>query len=98
MQGILFAHPVSPHSSIKYSPFMLMCKRESVLLIDVNLNLGKDERKGRKNREGDGDEGQSFDLDFFDGIFSSVTKVRTTIANDLANNIKDAQKKTKTIF
>ena len=92
MQGILFAHPVSPHSSIKYSPFMLMCNRESVLPIDVNLNLGKDER------EGDGDEGQSFDLDFFDGIFSSVTKVRTTIANDLANNIKDAQKKTKTIF
>ena len=98
MQGILFAHPVSPHSSTKHSPFMLMCNRESVLPIHVNLNLGKDESRGRKNREGDGDEGQSFDLVFFDGIFSSVTKVQTTIAIDLANNIKDAQKKTKTIF
>ena len=54
-------------------------------------NLDKDESKEQENREGDGDEEQLFDLDFFDAIISSVTKVPTTIADDLADNIKDAQ-------
>ena len=56
-----------------------------------NYNLDKDESKQQENREGDGDEEQLFDLDFFDAIISSVTKVPTTIADDLADNIKDAQ-------
>ena len=54
-------------------------------------NLDKDESKEQENREGNGDEEQLFDLDFFDAIISSVTKVPTTIADDLADNIKDAQ-------
>ena len=45
----LFAHRVSPHSSIKYSPFMLMYNREPVLPIDVKHNLDKDESKEREN-------------------------------------------------
>ena len=95
IEGILFAHRVSRHSSTKYSPFMLMYSREPVLQIDVRHNLDKDENKEPENREGDGDEEQPFDLDFFDAIFSSATKVRTTIADDAADNIKAAQKKQK---
>ena len=86
IEGILFAHRVSRHSSTKYSPFMLMYNREPVLPIDVKHNLDKDESKERENREGDGDEEQPFDLNFFDSIFSSATKVRTTIADDAADN------------
>ena len=63
MEWILFALCVSPHFSIKYSPFMLMCNRESVLPIDLNHNLDKDESKERENREGDGDEEQPFALE-----------------------------------
>jgi len=91
IEGILFAHRVSRHSSTKYSPFMLMYNREPVLPIDVKHNLDKDENKERENREGDADREQPFDLDFFDAIFSSATKV----ADDAAENIKAAQKKQK---
>ena len=79
IEGIFFAHRVSI----------------SVLPIDVKHNLDKDESKEWENREGDGDEEQPFNLDFFDAIFSSATKVRTTIADDAAHNIKAAQKKQK---
>ena len=68
---------------------MLMYNREPVLPIDVNHNLNKDENKG------DVDEEKPFDLNFFDAIFSSATKVQTTIVNDAADNIIAAQKKQK---
>ena len=74
---------------------MLMYNREPVLQIDVKHNLDKDENKERENREGDGDEEQPFDVDFFDAIFSSATKVRITIADDTADNMKATQKKQK---
>ena len=72
-----------------------MYNREPVLPIDVKHNLDKDESKERENI-GNGDEEQPFDLNFFDAIFSSATKVQTTISDDAADNIKAAQKKTKT--
>ena len=75
---------------------MLMYNREPILPIDVKRKLDKDENKERENREGDGDERQPFDLDFFDAIFSSATKVQTTTTDDATDNIKAAQKKTKT--
>ena len=94
IEKILFAHSGSRHFSTKYSPFMLMYNREPVLPIDVKHNLDKDESKERENI-GDGDEEQPFDLNFFDAIFSSATKVQTTISDDAADNIKAAQKKNK---
>ena len=95
IEGILFAHRVSRHSSTRYSPFMLMFNREPVLPIDVKHNLDKNESKERENRQGDGDEEQPFDLDSFDAIFSSATKARTKIADNVADNFKAAQKKQK---
>ena len=63
----------------------------------INLKhiLDKDESEERENREGYEDEEQPLDLDFFDAIFSSATKVRGTIADDAAGNIKAAQKTQK---
>ena len=75
---------------------MLMYNRKPVLPIDVNHNLNKDENKEGVKREGDVDEEKPFDLNFFDAIFSSATKVRTTIMNDAADSIIAAQKKPKT--
>ena len=74
---------------------MLVYNHETIFPIDVKHNFDKDEIKERENREGDGDEERPFDIDFFDAIFSSVTKVRTTIADNAADNIKGAQKKQK---
>ena len=69
IEGIIFAHRISRHSSTKYSPFMLMYNHEPVLAIDVKHNLDKDESKERENREGDGDEEELFNINFFDAIF-----------------------------
>ena len=95
IEGILFAHRSIRYSSTKYSLFMLMYNHEPVFPVGVKHNLDKDKSKERKNRERDGDEEQPFDLDFFDATFSSATKVRTTIADDAADNIKAAHKKQK---
>ena len=74
---------------------MLMYNHEPVLVIDVKHNLDKDESKERENREGDGDEEELFNINFFDAIFSSAMKVRTTMVDDAPENIKAAQKKKK---
>ena len=42
IEGILFAHRVSRHSSTKYSPFMMMYNRDPVLPIDVKHNLDRE--------------------------------------------------------
>ena len=93
IEGILFPRRVSQRSSANYSPFMLMYNREPVFPINVKHNLNKDESKEPENREGEVDEEQPFDLDFFDVLFSSATKIRPTIVDDAADNIKAAQKK-----
>ena len=42
------------------------------------------------------DENQEpFDLEYFDAVFKSATKVRTSIKDDAAENMKAAQKKQK---
>ena len=74
IEGILFVYRVSQHSSTKYSPFMLMYNREPVLPVGVKHNLDKDESRERENREGDGDEEQSFDLNFFMSSFHQRRK------------------------
>ena len=43
MEGVLFAHRVSKHSSTKYSPFKLLYNREPVLPIDVKYRLSSTE-------------------------------------------------------
>ena len=75
---------------------MLMYNGEPVLPVGVKHNLDKDESKEQENR-GDGDEEQSFDLNFFNVIISSATKVRTTIAYNAADNIKAADKGVATL-
>lgn len=39
IEGDLFAHRASKHSSTKFSPCLLMCNLEPTLLIDVNKSL-----------------------------------------------------------
>ena len=52
---------------------MLMYNREPVLPIDMKHNLDKDESNKLEHREGDGNNEQPFNLDFFDAIFSLAT-------------------------
>ena len=87
IEGILFAYRVSRHSSTKYSPFMMLYNREPILPIDVKHNLDR-EKEGEIEDENQ----EPFDLEYFDAVFKSATKVRTLIKDDVAENIKAAQK------
>ena len=90
IEGILFAHRVSLHSSTKYSPFMMLYNREPVLPIDVKHNVNR-EKEGEIDHENQ----EAFDLEYFDAAFKSATKIITSIKDDAVENIKAAQKNQK---
>ena len=69
---------------------MMLYNREPVLPIDVKHNLDR-EKEGEIEDENQ----ELFDLEYFDAVFKSATKVRTSIKDDSAENIKDEQKKQK---
>ena len=90
IEGILLDHRVCRHSSTKCSPFMMLYNREPVLPTDVKHNLDR-EKEGEIEDENQ----EPFDLEYFNAIFKSATKVRISIKDDAAENIKAAQKKQK---
>ena len=83
VEGVLFAHRVSKHSSTKCSPFKLVYNREPVLPvlpIDIKHNL---------------DEPLDPDEPFNKGMFYAVlaSEIRNEIHSETGENIKKAQKK-----
>ena len=85
IEGVLFAHRVSVHSSTKYSPFKLLYNRDPVLPIDVKHNL----QPSLINSN------EPFDKETFEAVLSSAIKIRGNIIEEVADNIKNAQKKQK---
>ena len=68
----------------------MLYNREPVFPIDVKHNLDrKNEVKLKMKTK------KPFDLEHFDAVFESATKVKTSIKDDAAENIKAAQKKQK---
>ena len=86
MEGVLFAHRVSRHTSTKYSLFMLMYNRDPILLIDVKHGLVED-----NNVSSD----ELFYVEVFDAVLRSASSVQDSIADDASKNIENAQKKQK---
>ena len=85
IEGILFAHRVSRHSSIQYSPFYLLYNREPILPIDVKFNLAD-----RKN-----DDTEPSDRETFEAVLASATTIRGETHEFASNTIKKAQEKRK---
>ena len=69
---------------------MILYNREPVMPIDVKHNLDR-EKEGEIEDENQ----ETFDLEYFDTGFKSATKVKTSVKDDAAENIKAAQKKQK---
>ena len=84
MEGVLFAHRVSKHSSTKYSPFKLLYNREPVLPIDVKYRLSSTEISKCD---------EPFDKDIFDAVLTSCNIIREEVHKQVGENIKRTQEK-----
>ena len=82
IDGILFSHRVSTHSSTKYSPFQLMFNRLPTLPIDVKYDLNRSIN-----------EDIPYDYETFRDVFASTVKLRELTHIQAGENIKKAQEK-----
>ena len=85
IDGILFAHRVSKHSSTKYTPFFMMYNRHPVLPIDLEYNLDA----APQNSDSD----IPFDMRGFNAVLSSTLDLRRDIHEKAGQNIAKAQQK-----
>lgn len=84
IDGVLFAHRVSRHSSTKYSPFYLVYNREPVLPIELKFPLAKE-----------GDCNDAFDTPMFDAVFEQLLEIRKAVHMKVTGNIDEAQRRQK---
>ena len=85
IDGILFAHRVSKHSSTKYTPFFLMYNSHPVLPIDLEYDLDP----APQNSDSD----IPFDREGFNAVLSSTLDLRQDIHEKACQNITKAQQK-----
>ena len=88
IDGVLFAHRVSRHSSTKYSPYFLLYNREPVLPVGVKYSLVDDNSYMHES-----DENKPFDEEMFDAVLSASMSMRKKLHNEASENILQAQKK-----
>ena len=69
IDGVIFAHRVSKHSSTKYFPFKLLYNQEAVLPTDVKYKLSSTENS---------DPDEAFNKDIFDDVLASSNVTRGT--------------------
>ena len=83
IEGVLFAHGVSKHTSTKFSSFFLMHNWEPTLPIDANYNLVY-----IKGNEGE----HPFEKETFDAVLTTAISMRTSIRQTAGENSCSAQK------
>ena len=88
IDGVLFSHWVSRHSSTKYSPYFLLYNREPVLPVDIKYCLADD--NGYMHNS---DENEPSEKEMFDAFFSASMAMREKVHNRANENIQQAQKK-----
>ena len=69
LEGVLFAHRVSCHSSTKYSPFYLMYYQEPVLPVDLKYGLDSEAV----------DLSEPFNQDMFEAVLSKASAMSNKI-------------------
>ena len=81
----LFAHRVSRHAAIKYSPFFLSYSRHPILPIDIRYDLVELQEVDDK----------PYDLDIFQAVLNSALSTKETTHDRASTNIKNTQVKYK---
>ena len=94
IDGILFAHRVSVHTSTKYSPFYLLYNRHPTLPIDVKYDLDGGNAGGDLPND-TSEDGSPFSMETFEAVMSSTLSLRDLTLQAASANIKDAQKRQK---
>ena len=85
IEGVLFAHRVSKHSSTKFSLFFLMYNIHPVLPVDIEYSLnGTDETSVND---------QPFNMEVFNAMLSSTLSLRNEAHQEASKNIAKAQEK-----
>ena len=87
IEGILFAHRVSRHSSTKYSPFFLLYNGEPILPVDVKYNPSSTTTPD-----------EPYDMEMSEAVLTAATAMREEVQNQVSANIKKAQEKQKNDF
>ena len=105
LEGVLFAHRVSPHLSTKHSPFYLMYNQEPVLPGDLNNGLNSEPVDLCKLFNQDmfktvlsTDLCKLFDQNMSKSVFSTANAIRDDIHEAAGRNIKKIQVKQKRDF
>ena len=70
LKGVLFAHRVSRHALMKFSPFFLLCNRKPILPINIKYDLVDIEVN---------DSEQPFDREIFDAVLSTAMSMREQV-------------------
>ena len=83
IEGVLFAHRFSKHTSTKFSSFFLMHNREPTLPIDTIYNLVY-----IKGNEGE----HPFEKETFDAVLTTAISTRTNIHQTVGENSCSARK------
>ena len=80
IEGVLFAHRVSKHTSTKFSPFFLLYNREPNLPIDIKHDILWNDS-----------EQQPFDKEAFDSVLATLIAMREKVHQTVGKNIISAQ-------
>ena len=83
IDGNLFAHRVSRHTAIKYSPFFLSYNRHPILPIDIRYDLVELQEVDDK----------PYDLDIYQAVLNSALPTKETTHDRASTNIKNTQVK-----
>ena len=88
LDGVLFAHRSSKHSSTKYTPFFLLYNRHPVLPVDIKYDTSA-------VADDTDDNDKQFDEETFRAILATAGNMRTLVHEKVALNIIEAQKSQK---
>ena len=94
IDGILFAHRVSVHTSTKYSPFYLLYNRHPTLPIDVKYDLDVDDTAVDIQND-TSEDASPFSMETFEAVLTSTLSLRDSTQKDASENIKKAQQRQK---